>query len=77
MLINGSEINNGNKDLYSFLKRSLNSIESNDAEANEWLTETFKNLEKVIKLQNNTEELNLENGGLSKSFLEVQKEFDY
>jgi len=35
MLTNGNEINNGNKDLYSFLKRSLNSIESNDAEANE------------------------------------------
>ena len=58
MLTNGSEINKiNNPDLYIFLKESLNTIESNDSQANERLVNTFANLNKIIGLNLDKEKI--------------------
>ncbi len=45
MLMDGGELNSiNNKKMYSFFKRSLNTIEGNSAEANENLINTFGSL---------------------------------
>jgi hypothetical protein len=70
MLTGGSEINQStNKDLYTFLKHSLNTIESNGSEKNDKLEDTFKNINKLISLQNNPEDIaNIKNPFIKKLF---------